>query len=77
MPIPGLKRVVADGSVLYTTDDGRYLFYGVLLAFVVVGVWEDLHRTEGAVRDEAKATVDLHHLTSALPEPGADRHYRQ
>ncbi|MBN8924184.1 MAG: hypothetical protein BGP10_04580 [Rhodanobacter sp. 68-29] len=31
MPIPGLKRVVADGSVLYTTDDGRYLFYGVLL----------------------------------------------
>ncbi|KZC32604.1 MULTISPECIES: DsbC family protein [unclassified Rhodanobacter] len=31
MPIAGLKRVVADGSVLYTTDDGRYLFYGVLL----------------------------------------------
>lgn len=31
MPIPGIKRVVADGSVLYTTDDGRYLFYGVLL----------------------------------------------
>lgn len=31
MPIPGFKRVVADGSVIYTTDDGRYLFYGVLL----------------------------------------------
>jgi len=43
------------------------LFYGVLLAFVVIAVWEDLHRTENAVRAEAKAVVDLHRLTLAMP----------
>ncbi|WP_199039892.1 MULTISPECIES: DsbC family protein [unclassified Dyella] len=31
MPIQGLKRVVADSTVVYVTDDGRYLLYGVLL----------------------------------------------
>ena len=36
------------------------VFYGVLLAFVVVSVWEDFHTTEAAVRNEAKAAVDLH-----------------
>jgi hypothetical protein len=46
------------------------VFYGVLLAFVVVSVWEDLHTTEAAVRNEAKAAVDLHRLTFALPVEG-------
>ena len=31
------------------------VFYAVLLAFVVVAVWEDYHDTETAVRNEAKA----------------------
>lgn len=30
-PFPGIKTVVADSSVLYASDDGRYLLYGVLL----------------------------------------------
>ena len=48
------------------------LFYGVLLAFIVVAVWEDMHTTEAAVRDETKAVVDLHLLTFALPEKGGE-----
>jgi hypothetical protein len=48
------------------------LFYGVLLAFIVVSVWEDLHSTEASVRNEAKAAVDLHRLTFALPEKGGE-----
>ena len=49
------------------------VFYAVLLAFVVVAVWEGFRDTEGTVRNEAKAAVDLHRLTLALPgEAGAD-----
>jgi hypothetical protein len=49
------------------------VFYAVLLAFVVIAVWEDFRKTEAAIRDEAKAAVDLHRLSFALPiEGGAD-----
>jgi hypothetical protein len=49
------------------------VFYAVLLAFVVVAVWENYQKTEGAVRDEAKAVVDLHRITFGLPaEAGAE-----
>ena len=49
------------------------VFYAVMLAFVVVAVWEDFRKTEEAVRDEAKAAVDLHRITFALPlESGAE-----
>ena len=43
------------------------VFYAVLLAFVVIAVWEDFRQTESTVRDEAKAAVDLHRITFALP----------
>jgi Protein of unknown function (DUF4239) len=42
----------------------------VMLAFVVIAVWEDFRKTEEAVRDEAKAAIDLHRLTFALPVEG-------
>jgi len=49
------------------------VFYAVMLAFVVVAVWEDYSGTEDAVRDEAKAAVDLYRVAFALPkESGAD-----
>jgi hypothetical protein len=49
------------------------VLYAVLLAFVVIAVWEDFRKTEEAVRDEAKAAVDLHRVTFALPiEGGAE-----
>ena len=44
------------------------VFYAVMLAFVVVAVWEDYSGTEDAVRNEAKATVDLYRVAFALPE---------
>ena len=46
------------------------VFYAVMLAFVVIAVWEDFRKTEAAVRDEAKAVVDLHRLSFALPVEG-------
>jgi hypothetical protein len=46
------------------------VFYAVLLAFVVIAVWEDYRNTEAAVRNEAKAAVDLHRVTYALPIEG-------
>ena len=39
----------------------------MLLAFVVVAVWEEYRNTEAAVRNEAKAAVDLHHISFGLP----------
>ena len=47
------------------------VFYGVMLAFVVIAVWEDYRNTEAAVRDEAKAIVDLYEISFALPEHDA------
>jgi hypothetical protein len=44
------------------------VFYGVLLAFVVIAVWADYHNTEVAVRDEAKAVADLYEISFALPK---------
>lgn len=46
------------------------VFYAVMLAFIVIAVWEDFSKTEAAVRDEAKAIVDLHRITFALPVEG-------
>jgi hypothetical protein len=48
------------------------VFYAVLLAFVVVAVWEDYRDTEAAVRNEAKALSDLHQVSYALPEQVGD-----
>jgi len=42
--------------------------YAVLLAFVMVVVWEDFRGTEAAVRNEAKALSDLHQISFALPD---------
>jgi hypothetical protein len=46
------------------------VFYSVLLAFVVIAVWETYTETDGAVRDEAKAVVDLQLVIHALPLDG-------
>lgn len=46
------------------------VLYAVLLAFVVIAVWEDYSNTEDAVRAEAKAAVDLYRVAEALPGKG-------
>ena len=48
------------------------VFYAVMLAFVVIAVWENYSETESAVRDEAKAAVDLYHVAEAIPDQGDD-----
>ena len=49
------------------------VFYAVFLAFVVIAVWEDYSDTEAAVRNEAKAAVDLYQVTFALPVEAAGK----
>ncbi|MHA1518164.1 MAG: bestrophin-like domain [Alphaproteobacteria bacterium] len=48
------------------------VFYAVMLAFVVIAVWENYSETENAVREEAKAAVDLYHVAEAIPNQGDD-----
>ena len=48
------------------------VFYAVMLAFVVIAVWEDYSDTEDAVRNEAKAAVDLYRVALAIPDQGED-----
>jgi hypothetical protein len=48
------------------------VFYAVLMAFVVIAVWEDYRDTETAVRNEAKALADLHQASYALPQGVGD-----
>jgi len=48
------------------------VFYAVTLAFVVIAVWEDYRDTQAAVRNEAKAAVDLFRVAEALPEEGSE-----
>lgn len=47
------------------------VLYAVLLAFIVVAVWENYNTTSTTVRNEAKAVGDLTQLSYALPEPQA------
>lgn len=45
------------------------VLYAVILAFVVVAVWQNYADTETAVRKEATTVLDLHRLSFVLPEP--------
>ena len=47
------------------------VFYAVLLAFVVVAVWEDFRQTEATVRDESEGGR-RHRITFALPAEAGD-----
>jgi Protein of unknown function (DUF4239) len=49
------------------------VFYAVLLAFVVVAVWESYRDTETAVRNEAKALADLHQVSYALQDEAGSK----
>ncbi len=44
------------------------VLYAVLLAFVVIAVWENYSSTEGAVRNETKALLDLDRVSRAFPD---------
>ncbi|HEY8277522.1 MAG TPA: hypothetical protein VIG52_11125 [Methyloceanibacter sp.] len=69
----GVERLATNNEVAGFKFAVVGLFYGVMLAFVVIAVWEDLHRTQNAVRAEAKAALDLQRLTLAMPaDDGAE-----
>jgi hypothetical protein len=65
--VSGLERLKLNNEVAGFKFAVVGLFYGVLLAFVVIAVWDEYRNTETAVRDEAKALVDLYHVSAALP----------
>src|SRR5262245_49300202 len=71
--VSGLDRLKLNNEVAGFKFAVVGLFYGVLLAFVVVAVWEEYRNTETAVRNEAKAVVDLYHVTLALPFQGGGK----
>jgi hypothetical protein len=68
--IYGVDRLALNNEVAGFKFAVVGVFYAVMLAFVVIAVWEDFRKTEAAVRDEAKAVVDLHRLSFALPAAG-------
>ena len=63
----GVSRLAENNEVAGFKFAVVGVFYAVLLAFVVVAVWEEYRNTEAAVRNEAKAAVDLHHVSFGLP----------
>jgi Protein of unknown function (DUF4239) len=65
--IYGVSRLAENNEVAGFKFAVVGVFYAVLLAFVVIAVWEEYRGTEAAVRNEAKAVVDLHHVTFAFP----------
>lgn len=69
----GLDRLSLNNEVAGFKFAVVGVFYSVLLAFVVIAVWETYTATDGAVRDEAKAVVDLQLVIHALQlEGGAE-----
>src|ERR671915_222741 len=49
------------------------VIYAVILALVVIAVWEDFGRARETVESEANATAEVFWLAHRLPEPERDR----
>lgn len=64
-------RVRSDVLSSYVAVIGT--LYAVLLAFVLLSVWEQYDTANGASDREASAVADLARLADGLPEPGAAR----
>src|SRR5262249_41763316 len=68
----GVSRLAENNEVAGFKFAVVGVFYAVLLAFVVVSVWEDYRNTEAAVRNEANALIDLCRVSFGFPvESGA------
>src|SRR6185437_3944152 len=59
----------SDVLASYVTVIGT--LYAVLLAFVLLSVWEQYDSARAAAEREASAMADLVRLTAGLPEPAA------
>src|ERR1051325_8683967 len=64
----GIDRLKLNNEVAGFKFSVLGVLYAVLLAFVVIAVWENYNATEGAIRNEAKAVGNLTQLSYAMPE---------
>jgi hypothetical protein len=64
----GIDRLKLNNEVAGFKFSVIGVLYAVLLAFVVIAVWENYNATETAIRNEAKAAGDMAQLSYALPE---------
>ena len=64
----GIDRLKLNNEVAGFKFSVIGVLYAVLLAFLVIAVWENYNATDAAVRNEAKAVGDLTQLSYALPE---------
>ena len=70
-----VRRIIPAASLEPHRDMAGFLFgaltvtYAVLLAFVVVAVWDDFNVTETAVSTEANRVEDMYRLAQGLPPP--------
>ena len=64
----GIDRLKLNNEVAGFKFSVIGVLYAVLLAFVVVAVWENYNATEGAIRNEAKAVGNMAQLSYAIPE---------
>ena len=64
----GIDRLKLNNEVAGFKFSVIGVLYAVLLAFVVIAVWENYNATETAIRNEAKAVGNMAQLSYALPE---------
>jgi len=64
----GIDRLKLNNEVAGFKFSVIGVLYAVLLAFVVIAVWENYNATESAIRNEAKAVGSFAQLSYAIPE---------
>ena len=64
----GIDRLKLNNEVAGFKFSVIGVLYAVVLAFVVIAVWENYNATETAIRNEAKAVGNMAQLSYALPE---------
>lgn len=69
----GIDRLVVNHEVAGFKYAVVSVAFAVLLAFVVVGVWAELVRTEHAVGTEAERFYNLHQTSYSFPEEIGDK----
>ena len=71
-----VHRLVPAGARQQSNDVAGFIYaalgviYAVLLALVVIAVWEEYGAASETVEQEANATADIFWLADQLPEPG-------
>lgn len=67
--LPGLSVSVEDSEFVGTMVQGVLVFYGLVLALILVSVWENYSHVGQVVSEEATAIGVLYRDSSTYPEP--------